>query len=44
MPTINLTAVYDRHSYNAEKREALDDWAIKLQILVSGLREVKTDA
>lgn len=29
-----VTAVYDRHSYDAEKREALDAWAAKLQEIV----------
>jgi hypothetical protein len=39
-----VTAVYDRHSYDPEKREALEAWAKKLQILVSGLHEIKTEA
>jgi len=38
-----VTAVYDRHSYDPEKREALEAWAKRLQILVSGMREVKTE-
>ena len=35
-----VTAVYDRHSYDREKREALEQWALRLRIIVSGLREV----
>jgi integrase len=30
----SVTAVYDRHSYDAEKRAALDWWARKLQAIV----------
>jgi integrase len=29
-----VTAVYDRHSYDAEKRAALDWWALKLQAVL----------
>lgn len=29
-----ITAVYDRHSYDAEKRQALDTWARKLRALI----------
>jgi hypothetical protein len=29
-----VTAVYDRHSYDAEKRAALDAWARRLQAIV----------
>ena len=36
-----VTAVYDRHSYDAEKRTALDAWGNRLQVIVSDLREVK---
>jgi integrase len=35
-----VTAVYDRHSYDKEKREALEAWALRLRLIVSGLREV----
>jgi integrase len=35
-----VTAVYDRHSYDREKREALETWALRLRVIVSGLREV----
>src|SRR6185437_8127579 len=29
-----VTAVYDRHSYDAEKREALDRWGARLKEIV----------
>ena len=32
-----VTAVYDRHSYDAEKREALDTWGRKLEVIVGGV-------
>jgi integrase len=31
-----VTAVYDRHSYDAEKRHALDTWAARLEEIVTG--------
>ena len=31
-----VTAVYDRHSYDAEKRQALDAWGARLQEIASG--------
>jgi integrase len=31
-----VTAVYDRHRYDAEKRAALDRWALHLQAIVDG--------
>lgn len=31
-----VTAVYDRHGYDAEKRHALDAWAARLEEIVSG--------
>jgi hypothetical protein len=31
-----VTAVYDRHSYDAEKRQALDTWGRKLEAIVGG--------
>ncbi len=34
-----VTAVYDRHSYDREKRDALDAWAKRLMVVVSELRE-----
>ncbi len=30
-----ITAVYDRHGYDAEKREALDAWSSKISVLIS---------
>jgi integrase len=38
-----VTAVYDRHSYDREKREALEQWALRLRIIVSGLREAAAE-
>lgn len=32
-----VTAVYDRHSYDREKRQALDAWAARLKEIVSGI-------
>ena len=31
-----VTSVYDRHSYDAEKRHALDAWASKLEQIIDG--------
>ena len=31
-----VTSVYDRHSYDAEKRHALDAWGRRLEEIVSG--------
>ena len=31
-----VTAVYDRHSYDAEKRQALEAWARRLHAIVTG--------
>jgi integrase len=33
-----ITAVYDRHSYDREKRAALDAWGARLEQIVSGAR------
>ena len=35
-----VTAVYDRQSYDGEKREALDQWARRLRVIVSDIKEV----
>jgi integrase len=35
-----VTAVYDRHSYDAEKKDALDKWATKLIRTISDLKAV----
>ena len=32
----SITAVYDRHSYDAEKRQALEAWAQQLQRIIYG--------
>jgi integrase len=34
-----ITAVYDRHSYDREKRQALEAWGLKLQNLIEGTQE-----
>ena len=34
-----ITAVYDRHSYDAEKRQALDLWERKLQAIINGKKD-----
>lgn len=39
-----VNAVYNRHSYDAEKKDALDKWAAKLIRLVSDLKAVGTSA
>jgi hypothetical protein len=31
-----VTAVYDRHGYDAEKRHALEAWAARLEEILSG--------
>jgi integrase len=36
-----VTAVYDRHSYDAEKREALDFWGRHVEAIVNGRRRPK---
>jgi integrase len=38
-----VTAVYDRHSYDKEKRQALAEWSKRLSLIVSYLREVKSE-
>ena len=32
----SITAVYDRHSYDAEKRQALEAWGRRLEEILSG--------
>jgi hypothetical protein len=39
-----ITAVYDRHSYDKEKREAVEEWSKRLMVMVSNLKEVKSEA
>jgi integrase len=31
-----ITAIYDRHTYDPEKREGLDTWATRLREIVNG--------
>ncbi len=39
-----VTAIYDRYSYDKEKREALEEWSKRLMLIVSDLKEVKSEA
>ncbi len=39
-----VTAIYDRHSYDKEKREALEAWSKRLTLMVSELKEAKLEA
>jgi len=32
----SITAVYDRHSYDAEKRQAVEAWAARVEQIVTG--------
>ncbi len=36
-----VTATYDRHSYDKDKRQALEKWARKLKLIVEGAKEEK---
>ena len=36
-----VTAVYDRHGYDAEKRRALEAWARTLDAIVTGKKRQK---
>ena len=38
-----VTAVYDRHSYDKEKREALETWSRRLQVIISGMQVVSNE-
>lgn len=38
-----VTAVYDRYSYDKEKRVALEEWSKRLMLLVSDLKEVRSE-
>ena len=40
----DVTLIYDRYSYDKEKREALETWSKRLMLLVSELRELKSEA
>ena len=35
----DVTAVYDRHSYDPEKRSALEAWGRRLEAIVSGVAQ-----
>ncbi|MBI4474766.1 MAG: tyrosine-type recombinase/integrase [Acidobacteria bacterium] len=39
-----VTKIYDRYSYDQEKRDALDAWGRRLMIIVSGFRKVAAGA
>ena len=39
-----VTKVYDRHSYDKEKRDALESWGKRLMVLVSDLKEVNSES
>ena len=39
-----VTKVYGRHSYDKEKREALESWSRRLMVLVSDLKEVNAES
>ena len=36
-----VTATYDRHSYDKDKRQALEKWSRKLKQIVEGANEEK---
>jgi integrase len=36
-----VTAVYDRHSYDAEKRAALDFWGKRVEVIIANKRHVQ---
>ncbi len=37
----DVTSIYDRHSYDQEKRHALNTWAARLEAIVSGAGEAQ---
>jgi integrase len=39
-----VTKVYDRHSNDKEKHEALESWSKRLMVLVSDLKEVNSES
>jgi integrase len=39
-----VTKIYDRYSYDKEKKEALEAWSKRLTLMVSDLKEVKSEA
>ena len=36
-----VTAVYDRHSYDQEKRAALDSWGKRVEAVIANRRDAK---
>lgn len=38
-----VTKIYDRYSYDAEKREALEAWSKRLMLMVSDLKNAKSE-
>jgi integrase len=40
----SITSVYDRHSYDGEKRAALDAWAARLEEIIGGRQEPRNVA
>jgi hypothetical protein len=45
-PTLlqDVTAIYDRYSYDAEKKAALEEWSKRLMFMVSGLKVAQSEA
>jgi hypothetical protein len=41
---LGVTRIYDRYSYDKERREALESWSKRLVRMVSNLKEVEVDA
>jgi integrase len=39
-----VTEIYDRYSYDKEKKEALEAWSKRLMLIASDLKEVKSEA
>jgi integrase len=39
-----VTQIYDRYSYDKEKREALESWSKRLMLMVSDLKEIKSES
>jgi hypothetical protein len=40
----DVTAVYDRYSYDTEKKAALEEWSKRLMFVVSGLKVAQSEA
>ena len=40
----DVTAVYDRYSYDSEKNAALEEWSKRLMFMVSGLKVAQSEA